>query len=145
MIMTDTLFDNTIDRSLAESLLKRLDSKYVPAFERLTEEEQLKVALYFLPHTSEKTTLPVTRPRVVKWYCPFADQKFFPFWCALLYQRLYWLRILRIATSRANAGNLPLPCCLIFASRGSMDRSWRVIGLNSSSGWWISRTKSACR
>jgi len=74
--MTKTLFDNVSDQ--ARSLLKRIDSKYVPAFTRLPEEEQHKVALYFLPHTSDKTTLPVTRPRVIKWYCPFADQKFFP-------------------------------------------------------------------
>ena len=74
----NTLFNTTIDYTLTESLLERLDAKYVPAFERLTEEEQHKAALYFLPHTSEKITLPVTRPRVIKWYCPFADQKFFP-------------------------------------------------------------------
>ena len=68
----------SIDHSLAGSLLKRLDSKYTAAFARLTEEEQYKVALYFLPHTSGKQTLTITRPRVIKWYCPFADQTVFP-------------------------------------------------------------------
>ena len=32
----------------------------------------------FLPHGSKKDVLEVTRPRVVKWYCPFADQREFP-------------------------------------------------------------------
>ena len=36
------------------------------------------MALYFLPHGSEKDVLEVTRPRVIKWYCPFADQRQFP-------------------------------------------------------------------
>ena len=67
-----------MDMSLARSLLERLDRKYAPAFERLTEEEQLRATLYFLPHNSAKKTLTVTRPRVVKWYCPFADQTVFP-------------------------------------------------------------------
>jgi DNA repair photolyase len=76
--MSKTLFDTTTDRALARSLLKRLDPKYAPAFDRLSEEQQDKAALYFLPHTSEKEILSVTRPRVIKWYCPFADQKVFP-------------------------------------------------------------------
>jgi hypothetical protein len=33
---------------------------------------------YFLPHRSAKQSLGVTRPRILKWYCPFADQRFFP-------------------------------------------------------------------
>jgi hypothetical protein len=82
--MVQTLFDynlandHPIDRTLARSLLERLDTKYAPAFERLTEAEQHGAALYFLPHASGKQTLSVTRPRVIKWYCPFADQKVFP-------------------------------------------------------------------
>jgi len=36
------------------------------------------LAWYFLPHKSNKQILGVTRPRVVKWFCPFADQKDFP-------------------------------------------------------------------
>jgi len=34
--------------------------------------------MYFLPHRSGKPTLGPTRPRVVKWYCPFARQSEFP-------------------------------------------------------------------
>ena len=84
--MTKTLFDDKrygnlqgdFDAAPARSLLQRLDRKYAPAFERLAQEEQLRVALYFLPHHSAKKTLTVTRPRVIKWYCPFADQMVFP-------------------------------------------------------------------
>ena len=36
------------------------------------------LALYFLPHGSKKDLLERSRPRVVKWYCPFADQAKFP-------------------------------------------------------------------
>ncbi|MGL6194681.1 MAG: radical SAM protein [Thermoguttaceae bacterium] len=89
--MKNTLFDNeiddeqvefsrldTIDLTLGKSLLSRVDSKYAPAFDRLPEDEQLRAALYFLPHSSQKETLSITRPRVIKWYCPFADQALFP-------------------------------------------------------------------
>lgn len=85
--MNNTLFDNeitevssssTIYSLLGKSLLARLDSKYTLAFERLSDDEQVCAALYFLPHTSKKDTLSVTRPRVIKWYCPFADQAVFP-------------------------------------------------------------------
>jgi DNA repair photolyase len=65
-------------QAVLQTLLKCLDRKYAPAFERLAEDGQLRTALYFLPHTSQKETLSVTRPRVIKWYCPFADQTAFP-------------------------------------------------------------------
>ena len=77
--MTKALFTNhPIDHTLAGSLLNRLDSKYAPAFERLPENERHRAALYFLPHTSTKEIITVTRPRIIKWYCPFADQTVFP-------------------------------------------------------------------
>ena len=77
--MTRALFTaHHINHALADSLLSRLDSKYTAAFERLTEDERRRTALYFLPHTSAKDVITVARPRVIKWYCPFADQKFFP-------------------------------------------------------------------
>jgi len=76
--MNNTLFDISMDHPPARSLLERLDSKYAPAFERLTKEEQHRAALYFLPHSSGKETLSVSRPRVIKWYCLFANQKVFP-------------------------------------------------------------------
>ena len=60
------------------ALAGRVQPKYRPAFDKLTERERAAVALYFLPHTSQKDVLEVTRPRVIKWYCPFADQREFP-------------------------------------------------------------------
>ncbi len=60
------------------SLAGRVHPKYQPVFDRLGEADRAAVALYFLPHGSKKDVLEVTRPRVVKWYCPFADQRVFP-------------------------------------------------------------------
>jgi len=60
------------------ALAGRIHPKYAPVFEKLDERERAAVALYFLPHASKKTLLEVTRPRVLKWYCPFADQRQFP-------------------------------------------------------------------
>ncbi|MGA2035693.1 MAG: radical SAM protein [Thermoguttaceae bacterium] len=68
--------EENIDNGL--SLARRLHPKYAPAFEKLSERDRAVVALYFLPHASEKDVLEVTRPRVIKWYCPFADQREFP-------------------------------------------------------------------
>ena len=59
------------------ALAGRIHPKYASVFEKLDERERAAVALYFLPHTSKKALLEVTRPRVVKWYCPFADQRQF--------------------------------------------------------------------
>ncbi len=61
----------------ALALAERIHPQYAPVFEKLDERERAAVALYFLPHTSKKPLLEVTRPRVVKWYCPFADQREF--------------------------------------------------------------------
>jgi DNA repair photolyase len=60
------------------SLAQRVHPKYKPVFEKLDEPSKAAVALYFLPHGSRKELLEVTRPRVIKWYCPFADQSQFP-------------------------------------------------------------------
>jgi DNA repair photolyase len=60
------------------SLVQRIHPKYQPVFDGLSEVERAAVALYFLPHGSKKDVLEVTRQRVVKWYCPFADQRDFP-------------------------------------------------------------------
>ncbi|MDD5459363.1 MAG: hypothetical protein PHF37_08230 [Phycisphaerae bacterium] len=69
------LFDLDIAKGL--ELVSRIDSKYKPAFDKLPQNKQSAAALYFLPHKSGKETIGVTRPRVIKWYCPFADQKDF--------------------------------------------------------------------
>jgi DNA repair photolyase len=65
-----------IDKGL--SLAQRVHPKYRPAFDKLNERQRAAVALYFLPHASAKDVLEVTRPRIIKWYCPFADQREFP-------------------------------------------------------------------
>ena len=59
-------------------LAERVNTKYKPIFDKFDPEQRAAVALYFLPHKSQKEILGVTRPRVVKWYCPFANQKDFP-------------------------------------------------------------------
>ncbi len=59
-------------------LAERVNAKYKPVFDKFDPEQRAAIALYFLPHKSQKEILGVTRPRVVKWYCPFANQKDFP-------------------------------------------------------------------
>lgn len=66
------------DTSKGLLLAHRVHQKYQPVFDKLGEKDRAAVSLYFLPHTSEKDVLEVTRPRVIKWYCPFADQREFP-------------------------------------------------------------------
>ena len=59
-------------------LLERLDPKYRPVFESASATDRVALTRYFLPHRSRKAIVGVTRPRVLKWYCPFADQRQFP-------------------------------------------------------------------
>ncbi|MCJ7543429.1 MAG: hypothetical protein MUP47_02505 [Phycisphaerae bacterium] len=66
----------SIEEGLA--LAQRVDPKYAPVWQGRPAEEQAALAWYFLPHTSSKAMLAPTRPRVIKWYCPFADQREFP-------------------------------------------------------------------
>lgn len=70
------LFDINLDKGLL--LAAKLDAKYAPALERYSPARRASTALYFLPHKSQKEILSVTRPRIVKWYCPFANQQDFP-------------------------------------------------------------------
>ena len=56
----------------------RIHPKFRPVWQSLSKPEQLALALYFLPHRSSRPELRPTRPRLVKWYCPFADQAVFP-------------------------------------------------------------------
>ncbi|HUT09600.1 MAG TPA: hypothetical protein VMY42_03820 [Thermoguttaceae bacterium] len=76
MFAAENLPNSDVERGL--SLAERVHPKYRPVFEKLSETDRAAVALYFLPHGSKKDVLEVTRPRVVKWYCPFADQREFP-------------------------------------------------------------------
>ena len=76
MFVEELLSQDGMDKGL--SLAQRVHPKYQPVFEKLSEADRAAMALYFLPHSSKKDVLEVTRPRVVKWYCPFADQREFP-------------------------------------------------------------------
>ena len=76
MFAEEGLSDCDVEKGLL--LAERVHPNYQPVFEKLSEADRAAVALYFLPHAPKKDVLEVTRPRVVKWYCPFADQREFP-------------------------------------------------------------------
>ncbi len=56
----------------------RIDPRFRPVWVGRPPHEQAALALYFLPHDSKKALLAPTRPRLIKWYCPFAAQSVFP-------------------------------------------------------------------
>lgn len=58
--------------------LQRIDPRFRPVWEHRLPAEQQALALYFLPHQSTRPTLTPARPRIIKWYCPFAAQTTFP-------------------------------------------------------------------
>jgi DNA repair photolyase len=60
------------------ALITRIHPKFKPAWDTAATEARAALALYFLPHSSQKDVLEPTRPRIVKWYCPFAAQCDFP-------------------------------------------------------------------
>ena len=62
----------------ALAFVNRINKKFMPVWENRSREDKIALAKYFLPHRSSKPVLGPTRPRVVKWYCPFASQKDFP-------------------------------------------------------------------
>jgi DNA repair photolyase len=62
----------------ALSLVDRIAPQYAQAWAGLPTKDKAALALYFLPHNSAKPFLEPTRPRVIKWYCPFACQSSFP-------------------------------------------------------------------
>ena len=70
------LFSADIEEGL--HLADKVNAKYKPVFDKLLPNRRAALAWYFLPHKSKKETLNVTRPKIIKWYCPFADQKDFP-------------------------------------------------------------------
>jgi len=59
-------------------IVNRIDARYRPVWLGRPTNDQQALACYFLPHKSKKATLCPTRPRLLKWYCPFAHQKVFP-------------------------------------------------------------------
>ena len=67
-----------VDISGGLELAQRVHAKYRPVFDSASDADRAALAMYFLPHRSKKDVLAVTRPRVLKWYCPFADQQTFP-------------------------------------------------------------------
>ncbi len=71
-----TLFPDLDEQALA--LAERVDPRYAPVWQGRPAAERAALARYYLPHGSAKSTLSPSRPRVVKWYCPFADQRQFP-------------------------------------------------------------------
>jgi len=60
------------------TLAQRVQQKYRPVFDAMKSQDRAALAWYFLPRRSNKSVVGVTRPRILKWYCPFADQKEFP-------------------------------------------------------------------
>ena len=60
------------------ALVNRVHPDFRGVWERRDPKEQASLAAYFLPRKSGKQWLEPTRPRVIKWYCPFAAQSTFP-------------------------------------------------------------------
>jgi len=69
---------NVPDFEQSLALPERVNEKYRPVWDGRPAEERVALARYFLPHSSRKPVLGPTRPRVIKWYCPFAAQADFP-------------------------------------------------------------------
>jgi DNA repair photolyase len=68
-------WENDVD---TEELVARVHPKFRPVWEGRTPAARAALAHYFLPHGSRKPVLEPTRPRIIKWYCPFAPQCTFP-------------------------------------------------------------------
>jgi hypothetical protein len=60
------------------ALVPRIHPGYSPVWDGLPTVEQGSLAAFFLPHRPKRYPLKPTRPKVVKWYCPFASQTQFP-------------------------------------------------------------------
>ena len=59
-------------------IVSRIDERFRPVWESLPPDHRTALTRYFLPHKSSKESLAPTRPRLIKWYCPFASQASFP-------------------------------------------------------------------
>jgi len=84
------LFDINIEDGL--ELAERVDRKYKPVFDKFPPTQRAAIALYFLPHKSQKEILGVTRPRVIKWYCPFAQPERLSKRTQVLHKCIRWLQ-----------------------------------------------------
>ena len=59
--------------------LDRIHPKYRPVWEAKSQADREALSKYFLPLGSQKPLLrPTSRPKLIKWYCPGADQNVFP-------------------------------------------------------------------
>ena len=59
-------------------LIDRVHPDFKPVWDGLDQEDdRLALVAYLLPHRSRKPFLAPTRPKVIKWYCPFAAQRDF--------------------------------------------------------------------
>jgi DNA repair photolyase len=67
-----------IDQERVIQLISRIDPKYRAVWENRPVNAQIALAQYYLPHGSNKPVIGPTRPRIIKWYCPFASQHDFP-------------------------------------------------------------------
>jgi DNA repair photolyase len=70
--------DDELSDVAAYDLATRVDPQYRPVWQGRSLHDTVALANYFLPHCSDKPVLAPTRPRMVKWYCPFARQTQFP-------------------------------------------------------------------
>lgn len=66
--------------STSENLISvdRIHPSFRPIWDAASDTDRVALSRYFLPQSSAKTWLEPTRPKVIKWYCPFAAQSVFP-------------------------------------------------------------------
>lgn len=57
--------------------LERIDPRFRPVWEQSNPAARQALSKYFLPRRSQMAQLQPRRPRVIKWYCPFAHQHTF--------------------------------------------------------------------
>jgi DNA repair photolyase len=58
--------------------LDRIHPKYLPVWKEKSQADREALSKYFLPLGSQKPLLrPTSRPKLIKWYCPGADQNVF--------------------------------------------------------------------
>jgi DNA repair photolyase len=58
--------------------IERIHPDYRLVWEAASEEQRPALSAYFLPLKSRAELLEPTRPKMIKWYCPFASQARFP-------------------------------------------------------------------
>jgi len=56
----------------------RIHPSFRPVWDAACHDDRAALSNYFLPHNSVRDPLDPTRPKVIKWYCPFAAQSVFP-------------------------------------------------------------------